>query len=221
MSRRAAEESIRRGDVAVNGVTASIGDSADPETDEITVCGAPLTPGEGKKYYIMLNKPAGYVTTMSDERGRRTVAQLVSDVPARVYPVGRLDYDSDGLLIMTNDGEFANHIMHPSGQKDKTYRVLVTGDAVSGVKRLLGPMELDGVALCRPRVRRLRSDGDASLLEITIHEGKNRQIRRMCAIAGLTVKRLTRVSVGGVELGELKSGAWRELTEGEIEALRG
>lgn len=220
MSRRAAEICIERGQVSVNGLTAHLGDRADPETDEITLEGVPLGRDEGRKYYIMLNKPVGYVTTMSDERGRRTVAELVSDIPARVYPVGRLDINSEGLLLMTNDGAFANHITHPSNEKEKTYRVLVTGDAAAGVRRLLEPMELDGTLLHRPRVRLMKSEGPVSTLEITVHEGKNHQIRRMCEIAGLSVRRLTRVKLGQVCLGKLKKGTWRELTEEEIASLR-
>ncbi len=220
MSRRAAEGCIERGEVTVNGLAARLGDSADPERDEIALRGVPIGPGEEKKYYIMLNKPVGYVTTMSDERGRHTVAELVSDIPARVYPVGRLDINSEGLLLMTNDGELANHIMHPSNEKKKTYRVLVTGDAAAGVKRLLEPMELDGQAVRRPEVRLLGTEGAVSTLDITIHEGKNRQIRRMCELAGLSVRRLTRISVGSVRLGKLKKGTWRELTEEELRALR-
>lgn len=220
MSRRAAEACIARGEVTVNGLTAHLGDSADPEIDVIDLRGVPLGRDEERKYYIMLNKPVGYVTTMSDERGRRTVAELVSDIPARVYPVGRLDINSEGLLLMTNDGDFANHITHPSNEKEKTYRVLVTGDVDAGVKRLLEPMELDGTPLRRPRVRLLKSEGAVSTLDITVHEGKNRQIRRMCDLAGLSVRRLTRVSIGPVRLGKLKKGTWRELTEEELEALR-
>ncbi len=220
MSRRAAEKYIAEGRVAVNGVPAKLGDGADPERDEITLDGAPL-PVPERKYYIMLNKPVGYVTTMSDERGRKTVADLVREVPARVYPVGRLDINSEGLLIMTNDGELANLLTHPSFEKDKTYRVLVTGDIEEGVRRLREPMELDGVKLRRAQVRLLRSSGQLHTLDITVHEGRNRQIRRMCAAAGLEVKRLTRISEGGVRLGGLKKGCWRELKEEELLALRG
>ncbi len=220
VSRRAAEKLIEDGLVTVNGSAASLGDRADPERDEILLRGAPIGAAE-EKYYIMLNKPVGYVTTMSDEKGRRTVAELVSGVPARVYPVGRLDINSEGLLLMTNDGDFANRVMHPSYEKEKTYRVLVTGDAESGIKRLSEPMELDGVRLRTPRVRLIGHDGAASAVEITIHEGRNRQVRRMCELAGLNVRRLTRVSIGKVRLGNLKKGAWRFLTREEIDSLLG
>ena len=220
VSRRAAEKLIEDGLVTVNGSAASLGDRADPERDEILLRGAPIGAAE-EKYYIMLNKPVGYVTTMSDEKGRRTVAELVSGVPARVYPVGRLDINPEGLLLMTNDGDFANRVMHPSYEKEKTYRVLVTGDAESGIKRLSEPMELDGVRLRTPRVRLIGHDGAASAVEITIHEGRNRQVRRMCELAGLNVRRLTRVSIGKVRLGNLKKGAWRFLTREEIDSLLG
>ena len=220
VSRRAAEKLIEDGLVTINGSAASMGDRADPDRDEILLRGAPIGAAE-EKYYIMLNKPVGYVTTMSDEKGRRTVAELVSGVPARVYPVGRLDINSEGLLLMTNDGDFANRVMHPSFEKEKTYRVLVTGDAESGIKRLSEPMELDGVRLRTPRVRLIGHEGAAAAMEITIHEGRNRQVRRMCELAGLTVRRLTRVSVGRVRLGNLKKGAWRFLTQEEIDSLIG
>ena len=218
VSRRAAEKLIADGLVTVNGAVAGLGDKADPDRDEIRLRGELLS-GSGKKYYIMLNKPVGYVTTMSDEKGRKTVRELVSDIPERVYPVGRLDINSEGLLLMTNDGDFANRVMHPSFEKEKTYRVLVTGDADRGVRRLSAPMELDGVPLAPPAVRVVKADGPVTTLDITIHEGKNRQIRRMCEQAELTVKRLTRISIGPVSLGRLHKGAWRHLTTAEIRAL--
>ncbi len=219
LSRRAAEKLIESGEVTVNGAAARLGDRADPDTDEILLRGRPLESPE-EKVYIMLNKPLGYVTTMSDERGRRTVAELVADIPARVYPVGRLDINSEGLLLMTNDGAFANRVMHPSFEKEKTYRVLATGDIDAGVKRLREPMELDGAPLRAPRVRVLKSDGRTATLDIAVHEGRNRQIRRMCALAGLGVKRLTRISVGQVRLGRLQKGTWRYLTREEIASLK-
>ena len=220
VSRRAAETLIEDGLVTINGSAASLGDRADPDRDEILLRGAPIGAAE-EKYYIMLNKPVGYVTTMSDEKGRKTVADLTADVPVRVYPVGRLDIDSDGLLLMTNDGEFANLVMHPSFEKDKTYRVSVSGDVSAGLRRLREPMELDGVPLMAPKAELVRREGGLSVLLITIHEGRNRQVRRMCETAGLKVKRLTRVSVGPVRLGKLPRGHWRELTEAEVRALMG
>ena len=218
VSRRAAEKLIREGLVTVNGAVAGIGDKADPDRDQIRLRGELLS-APGQKYYIMLHKPVGYVTTMSDEKGRKTVRELVTDLPERVYPVGRLDINSEGLLLMTNDGDFANRVMHPSFEKEKTYRVLVTGDVEKGMRRLSQPMELDGVPLAAPKVRLLKRDGSASTLDITVHEGKNRQIRRMCDQAELTVKRLTRISIGQVRLGRLPKGAWRHLTPEEIRSL--
>lgn len=220
VSRRSAEKLISEGRVSVNGETASLGDKADGGVDEITVDGVALPKETGRKVYIMLNKPVGYVTTMSDEKGRKTVKELVSDIEERVYPVGRLDINSEGLLLMTNDGEFANHIMHPSNEKDKTYRVLVTGDLDEGIKRLREPMELDGVRVDTPKIRVVKVQPNSSVIDITIHEGRNRQIRRMCELAGLSVKRLTRIAEGGVSLGRLKKGTWRYLSKEEIAQLK-
>ncbi len=219
VSRRAAEALIAEGRVTVNGVTASLGQKADPDRDTLHMDGRPLAPRGGEKLYIMLHKPVGYVTTMRDEKGRRTVAELVSDLPERVYPVGRLDLNSSGLLLMTNDGDFAQRVCHPSFEKRKTYRVAVSGELERGLEVLRAPMELDGTVLRVPEVRVLRS-GEAPLLEITIHEGKNRQIRRMCEKAGLTVRSLQRISVGGVRLGSLPKGKWRYLTAEELAMLQ-
>ena len=205
MSRRAAETLIADGRVKINGHTATIGEKADPATDTILVDGK-LLPESGDKVYIMLNKPRGYVTTMSDEKGRRDVTELVRNVPCRVYPVGRLDMYSEGLLLMTNDGDFANYMMHPSHNVDMEY--------------LREPMELDGYVVDGAEVN-LRSlfPGGAEL-EITIHEGRNRQVRKMCEAVGLKVLRLKRISEGALELGELKPGAWRYLTPEELERVR-
>lgn len=214
-SRRAAERMILDGRVTVNGTPASLGQRADPATDVIQVDGKPL-PVRGKKVYIMLNKPRGCVTTLSDEHGRPTVAELVRDAGARVYPVGRLDYDSDGLLLLTNDGDFANALPHPSHEIDKTYRAVVAGDVAAALPVLRSSMELDGYVI---RPARVEVAGD-NVLEITIHEGRNRQVRRMCAAAGLEVRRLTRVAEGPLRLGGLPQGKWRHLTENEIAAVK-
>lgn len=219
MSRRAAEKLIADGLVTLDGAAVSLGDKADSDTDGLAVRGEGLPPAPEKKYYIALNKPLGYVTTMSDERGRRTVAELVSDLPCRVYPVGRLDVDSEGLLLMTNDGDFANTVAHPSFEKDKTYRVSVNGDLRTGLRALRAPMELDGVRLGIPAVTVVKETRGGGTLELVIHEGRNRQVRRMCAAAGLQVTALTRISVGPVRLGRLKSGGWRNLTRDEVAAL--
>jgi len=217
-SRRTAEGYIEAGRVRVNGRPARLGDRADPERDRIEVDGKPLRRTE-KRTYLMLHKPRGYVTTLSDEKGRPTVAQLVRDCGARVWPVGRLDLDSEGLLLLTDDGELTNRLIHPSHEVEKEYHVLVTGDVDRGLPILRGPMELDGVALHPARVELLGRDGGESLLSVIIHEGRNRQVRRMCALAGLRVRRLCRVREGTVELGGLKPGRWRPLTEDEIRSL--
>ena len=218
-SRRKAEDWIRAGRVSVNGVTAALGDSADPQTDEIRVDGN-LLPGAGGYVYIMLNKPRGYVTTLSDEKGRPNAAQLI-DCGIRVYPVGRLDMDSEGLLLFTNDGEFANRLMHPKHQVDKTYRVLVRGFTSENLERLKLPIELDGYRIRQPQVKllRTRERGQAQLL-VTIHEGRNRQVRRMCDAAGMKVLRLQRISEGDLRLSDLESGKWRYLTEEELAGLK-
>ena len=220
-SRRKAEELLTAGRVSVNGVTASLGESADPEIDEILLDGKPL-PSKSEYVYIMLNKPRGFVTTLSDEKGRKSAAQLVADCGARVYPVGRLDMDSEGLLLFTNDGEFANSLMHPKHEVDKTYRVTVDGYTPENLEKLKLPVTLDGYTIRKPDVkvaRPLRADGRAELL-VTIHEGRNRQVRRMCAMAGMTVLRLQRIAEGALKLGDLPKGKWRHLTEAEIRALK-
>lgn len=219
MSRRAAEDCISAGRVSVNGKTAELGCKADMETDNILVDGRPL-PSAGDMVYIMLNKPRGYVTTLSDEKGRKNVSELVRDIPQRVYPVGRLDMYSEGLLLLTNDGDFANRMMHPSHEVKKTYMTWVQGDNIDAAAEMLrAPMALDGFTTAGAEVRVTERFDVGAILEITIHEGKNRQIRRMCEKAGLKVTKLRRISEGGVSLGELKSGKWRRLTEAEIELL--
>ena len=218
-SRRAAEEYITAGRVTVNGETAELGRRADPERDEILVDGKPLKP-EAKKLYLLLNKPRGYVTTLSDEKGRKTVADLVSDCGERVYPVGRLDLDSEGLLLMTNDGDLMQHLLHPAGEIHKTYHVSVYGPVAGAAARLAAVRDLEGEKIRPAQVDVLRQTGAAAELAITIHEGKNRQIRRMCAQCGLTVKRLRRVKEHTLELGDLPAGQWRHLTAEEVAALK-
>ncbi len=214
-SRRGAEEYLLQGRVAVNGKTASLGDKADPDRDAVTLDGVPVK-GPDAFTYIMLHKPRGYITTLSDERGRPTVAQLVSACPARVWPVGRLDWDSEGLLLLTNDGGLTHHLLHPSHQVEKEYIVTVRGDLDAALPILEGPMELDGVRLSPAQVRVLGRDR----LSIVIHEGKNRQVRRMCAQAGLEVTRLKRVREGALALSDLPRGSWRPLTPAEVELLK-
>lgn len=219
MSRRAAEELIAAGKVSVNGAVTALGDKADVARDRITVNGKALAPPE-EKVYIMLNKPKGYVTTLSDEKGRRTVAELVKDAGLRLYPVGRLDMYSEGLLIMTNDGEFAEKLMHPRGGVEKCYRTSVTGALSQAVlEELSKPMVIDGYRTHGARVEAEKLSHDGGVLLITISEGRNRQVRKMCEQAGLKVTRLQRVSEGGVRLGDLKPGTWRPLTRAEIKQL--
>ena len=218
-SRRAAEKMIEEGRVTVNGQVARLGDKADPEKDDIRVDGHPVR-GEEQRTYIMLHKPAGYVTTLSDERGRATVAELVKDCGARVWPVGRLDLDSEGLLLMTDDGDLTNRLTHPSHEIDKEYHVTVKGDVESALPILRGPMELDGVALRPAAVNPVGKEGKYPILSVVIHEGKNRQVRRMCAMAGLEVLRLIRVREDKLVLGSLPEGKWRFLTEEERNLLQ-
>ena len=219
-SRRAAEEMIRAGRVTVNGETVSLGDGADPETDDVRLDGQPLRL-PARRRYIVLHKPRGYVTTLHDDRGRPTVADLTAGAGGRLYPVGRLDMDSEGLLILTDDGAAANALMHPSGRVDKVYTVFVQGPDIPGaVKRLRQMDALEGEPIARPAVSLVERRGDSAELQVVIHEGKNRQVRRMCAACGLRVKRLIRVAEGPVTLGELPPGKWRTMTADEISYLR-
>ena len=218
-SRRAAETYLTAGRVTVNGETAQLGQRADPDRDESLVDGRPLAP-RGEPVYILLNKPRGYVTTLADERGRKTVAELVADCGQRVYPVGRLDLDSEGLLLLTNDGEWAQHLLHPKHEVEKTYHVSVFGPVAGAAARLAAVTDLEGEPIRPARVEVLRQTAKTAVLAVTIHEGKNRQVRRMCARCGLTVKRLRRVREGALELGNLQPGKWRYLTESEAASLR-
>ena len=218
-SRRKAEELINSGLVTVNGKVALLGETADPETDEILVEGKPL-PALQNHVYILLNKPRGYVTTLSDEKGRPNAAQLVADCGVRVYPVGRLDMDSEGLLLFTNDGEFANALMHPKHEINKTYDTWVTGYTSGAEIRLRKPVTLDGYTIRPPFVKLLKAEGTKARFRITIHEGRNRQVRRMCEIAGMTVTRLRRIQEGNLQLGDLPLGKWRYLTPEEICSLK-
>ena len=217
-SRRKAEEMILQGAVTVNGRTAVLGDSADPDVDVILVEGKPL-PAQQQLVYLMLNKPRGYVTTLSDEKGRKNAAQLVADCGVRVYPVGRLDMDSEGLLLFTNDGEFANRLMHPKHEVQKTYDVWVTGYSSGAEERLKMPIELDDYLIKAPLVKLLGTENDKARLRVTIHEGRNRQVRRMCDAAGMQVTRLKRIREGNLSLGDLPVGKWRYLTAYEVGQL--
>lgn len=217
-SRRAAEEYLAAGRVTVNGVTARIGDKADSELDRVTVDGVPIRDG-APRVWLMLHKPRGYVTTLSDEKGRRTAAELVADCGQRVWPVGRLDLDSEGLLLFTNDGAGTNRLLHPSHEVEKEYHVWVEGDVAAALSLLNGPMELDGELLAPALVSAVRIENGGGELTVVIHQGKNRQVRRMCAQAGLRVRRLRRIREGMLLLGALSSGKWRYLTQEEEAAL--
>lgn len=218
-SRRRAEEMILAGRVSCNGQVCRLGQCADPDVDTILVDGKPI-PSTSGLIYIMLHKPRGYVTTLSDEKGRKNAAQLVSDCGARVYPVGRLDMDSEGLLLFTNDGYFANNLMHPSHEVNKTYRVIVKGFTDEGFRKLQKPVTLDGYTIKKPEVTFVACDDGKAELLVTIHEGRNRQVRRMCAMADMQVLRLIRVAEGALRLGSLPVGKWRYLLDSEVEALK-
>lgn len=220
-SRRAAEEWICAGRVKVNGFVAGLGDKANPDRDEILVDGKPLRLKE-EHVYLMLNKPRGYVTTLSDEKGRRTVSQLVSGCGVRVWPVGRLDMDSEGLLLLTNDGALTDALTHPRYEIEKEYLVWVKGNAEQSLSMLRRPMVLDrGEQVDGAQVKLGPTADGLTRLSMVIHQGKNRQIRRMCSQAGLEVQRLKRVREGDVLLDRtLPTGKWRPLTENELKTLK-
>lgn len=228
LSRRAAEGEISAGRVTVNGLPASLGDKIEPETDEVVWNGRRIVPKEGGEHrntYILLNKPAGYVTTLSDEKGRRTIADLISDVGTRLYPVGRLDQYSDGLLLCTDDGALTNKITHPSHHISKTYVGILTARLDDRAVRELGvPFEVDGYMLRPFEVRRLgykkAGNADATVVEFVLHEGRNREIRKICAHHGYKLARLTRVAIGELTIGDLPSGKWRRLTDEEVSYLQ-
>ncbi|HHV31710.1 pseudouridine synthase [Caproiciproducens sp. LBM24188] len=218
-SRRKAEEMIQEGRVRVNGVTARIGDKVDSKKDKISVDGKPLDT-HVRNVYIMLHKPRGYITTMSDEMNRKCVAELVQDIPERVYPVGRLDRESEGLLLMTNDGEFSNAIMHPSLHIPKVYRVTVRPSITEDqLTQMSIGMMIDGRMTAPAGVNVLSQEKGRVVLEIILHEGRNRQIRKMCEQLGLEVARLKRVAIGPLKLGMLQPGKWRALTPEEVKRL--
>ncbi len=218
-SRREAEKWILDGRITVNGRTAELGDRADMQRDRICVSGKPIGASEEKKY-LMLYKPRGYVTTLKDERGRKTVKDLVRGCGARVVPVGRLDYNSEGLLLLTNDGALVNALTHPRHEMEKHYEVRVRG-RLDNIPRLAEPMKIDGYAIQPAQIAVIEQDEQSAKLRLTIHEGRNRQIRKMCEQCGLEVRRLKRVAVGDLMLDpSLKSGAWRELLPQEIAYLQ-
>ena len=217
LSRRAAEAEIAAGKVKVNGAVAQIGDSIDPAVDVVEYKGKRIMPRKSEeRRYIMLNKPRGYVTTLQDEKGRPTVADLIAGVGVRVYPVGRLDMDSEGLLLLTDDGEFTNHLTHPRHEIPKIYHVtLSTVLTKEQLAALRAPMELDGYRLQPVTVKKLAPD----TVQMNLFEGRNRQIRRMCEAVGLKVIRLQRIAIGNLGLGDLPLGKWRNLTPDEVRYL--
>lgn len=218
-SRRKSEELIAAGKVRVNGKIAAIGDKVDPKHDKVTVSGKRVVKVK-KNVYIMLHKPRGFITTMHDEMGRKCVAELIQDVPERVYPVGRLDRESEGLLLLTNDGEFANALTHPSRHVPKTYRVTVRPDVTKEqLAAFENGIEIDGRPTLPAEVRVLDKQEGRVVLEVVIYEGRNRQIRKMCEALGLEVARLKRTKIGSLKLGMLKQGEYRYLSEDEIHGL--
>lgn len=218
-SRRKSEELIEQGAVRVNGQVAFIGDKINPKSDTVTVKGKKIIKQKSHTY-IMLHKPRGFITTMSDERDRKCVAELIKDVPGRVYPVGRLDRDSEGMLLCTNDGEFANAMTHPRKHVPKTYRVTVRPTITQEqITELTTGIVIDDRMTAPAEIRVITREEGRVVLEIILYEGRNRQIRKMCEAVGLEVTRLKRTAVGSVKLGMLKQGDWRDLTEDEVRKL--
>ena len=220
-SRRKSEDIIRSGRVSVNGeVVREMGVQIDEENDVITLDGSVVKP-EKKMVYVMLNKPAGFVTTASDEKGRQTVMDLVADIPVRIYPVGRLDYDTEGLLLMTNDGDLTYKITHPKNNVEKTYVAEVAGNMnMATITSLRNGVYIDGVKTSPAKVEVLGATQLGTKMEITIHEGRNRQVRRMFEAVGCKVKRLKRTKEAGLNLGHVPLGRWRKLTESEVNMLK-
>ena len=218
LSRRAAEEEIRRGAVTVNGVTAEVGQKIDPDTDVVEYKGRVVAPTTSEHHYVLLNKPRGYVTTLSDEKGRHTVSEIVESLGVRLYPVGRLDMDSDGALLLTDDGALTQKLTHPRHEIPKHYHVTVRGKVTPAqLERLNGSFLLDGYATRPAKVTLLGQ----SVLHFTLYEGRNRQIRRMCEQLGLSITRLSRVAIGEITLDGIEIGKFRHLTPQEVDYLKG
>ena len=221
MSRRAAEEEIKNGRVTVNGAPATLGLRIDPDKDIVIYNGEQILPPDTKKTYILLNKPRGIVTSLSDEKGRPTVITLLMGLDARVYPVGRLDMDSDGLLLLTNDGELTCKLTHPRHQIPKIYHVSIKGQIDKQVlAKLSSPLVIDGYKIQPVKTKVIKKDPSKTVLEMTLFEGRNRQIRKMCALCDLKITRLSRIALGNITLGSLEAGKWRFLTDDEVEYLK-
>jgi 23S rRNA pseudouridine2605 synthase len=223
LSRRAAEEEIKAGHVRINGEIAQIGQKIDPEHDRVTYQGKPVTMDtHPRNVYVMLNKPRGYVTTMHDEQGRPCVTALIKDIPVRIYPIGRLDMDSEGLLLMTNDGELANKLTHPKHEIPKIYHVKIAGTVTQDqLKALSKPMNIDGYVIQPVEVKLISIQQDHCVLRMTLYEGRNRQIRKMCQSQKLSILTLRRIAIGDLELGNLAPGQWRYLTQSQVQYLKG
>ena len=224
LSRRAAEEEIRKGQILVNGEVATLGMRVDPDTDTVIYRGKPVRLPTNDRICILLNKPRGYLTTLSDDRGRRTVADLIRSVGRRVYPIGRLDMDSDGLLLLTDDGELANRLTHPKHEIPKIYRVTVSGEPLqTQLEALCAPMTIDGYEILPVETKRISysPSKDETVLEMRLYEGRNRQIRKMCDAVGLRITRLCRIAIGELTMGNLPAGHWRFLSADELAYLRG
>ena len=220
MSRRAAEEEIKNGHVAVNGHVASLGMKIDPKNDVVTYRNKRIKYEKREYTYIMMNKPRGYLSSTSDDRGRKCITELLDGVESRVYPVGRLDLVSEGMILLTDDGELKNRLTHPSHSLPKVYRVKVGGPvSESQYETLTSPLEIDGYTIKPVTVQIGESDESGTVLKMTLVEGRNRQIRKMCEIAGLTVKRLSRISIGNLKLNKLPVGKWRYLEKEEVDYL--
>ena len=221
MSRRAAEDAIKRGEIKVNGERAEIGMKIDPERDTVEYKGKIVKLGKPHNDYIMLNKPVGYVTTMSDEMGRPCIKDLLEGLDSRVYPVGRLDLESEGLLLCTNDGELALRLTHPRHSIPKYYNVTVRGDITPKQKKILSSaLDIDGYKIQPVNVKIVSMNEEKTVLNMELYEGRNRQIRKMCEIAGLEVIKLKRIAIGAITLGNLKLGSWRRLTKQQVEYLK-
>ncbi|MBE6537347.1 MAG: rRNA pseudouridine synthase [Ruminococcaceae bacterium] len=221
MSRRAAEEEIKNGNISVNGHVATPGTKVDPKKDTVTFRGKKVVKRSEEYTYIMMNKPRGYLSSTYDDRGRKCVTDLLDGVRSRVYPVGRLDLISEGMLLLTDDGELKNKLTHPSHSLPKVYRVKVNSEVTEAEMEILtSPLVIDGYEIKPVEVRISSTDESGTVLKMTLFEGRNRQIRKMCETAGLTVRRLSRVSIGNLKLDGLQVGKWRYLEPEEVEYLK-